>query len=87
MREKTPVDYARAWIEMTQIEAELAQDRHTIDPRTGAQVLHTLKPMLGDLSSKWLSRLELTHQKAIQVNKNFLRSRILSTSGTTRLKK
>jgi hypothetical protein len=65
MREKTPVDYARAWIEMTQIEAELAQDRHTIDSRTGAQVLHTLEPMLGDLSSKWLSRLELTHQKAI----------------------
>ena len=61
MRKKTPVDYAGPWIEMAQIEAELAQDRHPIDPRTSAQVLHTLKPMLGDLPSNWLSRLELAH--------------------------
>ena len=87
MGKKTPVDYAGPRIEMAQIEAELAQDRHTIDPRTSAQVFHTLKPMLGDLPSNWLSGLELAHQKAIQVNENFLGARILSTSGTPRLKK
>jgi len=87
MRNKTPVHYAGPWIEMTQIQAELAQDRNAIDPRPGAQMLHALKPMLHDLSGNRSSRFELTHQKAIQVNEDFLGSDIVSTSGATCLKK
>jgi hypothetical protein len=65
---------------MTQIQAELAQDRNAIDPRPGAQVLHALKPMLHDLSCNRSSRIELPHQKAIQVNEGFLGTDIVATS-------
>jgi hypothetical protein len=87
MRNKTPVHYAGPWIEMTQIQAELAQDRNAIDPRPGAQMLHALKPMLHDLWGNRSSRVELTHQKAIQVYEDFLGTDIVSTSGATCLKK
>src|ERR1700686_2528208 len=87
MRNKTPVHYAGPWIEMTQIQAELAQDRNAIDPRPGAQVLHALKPMLHDLSGNRSPSLELTHQKAIQVNEDFSGTDCLSAGGPTCLKK
>jgi hypothetical protein len=81
------VHHAGPWIEMTQIQAELAQDRNAIDPRPGAQMLRARKPMLHDLSGDRFSRFELTHQKAIQVNEDFLGTDIVSASGATCLKK
>jgi hypothetical protein len=81
------VHHAGPWIEMTQIQAELAQDRNAIDTRPGAQMLRALKPMLHDLSRNRFSRFELTHQKAIQVNEDFLGTDIVSASGATCLKK
>jgi hypothetical protein len=72
---------------MTQIQAELAQDRNAIDARASAQVFRAFKPMLHDLSANWFSRLEFTHQKAIQVNEDFLGTHIVSARGSTCLKK
>jgi hypothetical protein len=71
MRNKTPVHHAAPWIEMTQIQAELAHDRNAIDPRRGAQALHALKPVVHDLPGNRSSRFELTDQKAIQVMRIF----------------
>jgi hypothetical protein len=78
---------ARSWIEMAQIQAELPQDRKSVDPGCGTQVFHTLKPTFHDPSGNWLSWLELAHQKAIHVPNDFLATRIISASGTTRLEK
>ena len=63
---------AGARLKITQVTAELAEDGEPIYSRVRAQVRHTFIPSFVHFTGDRLARFEFAHQKAIQVEEDFL---------------
>ena len=63
---------AGARLKITQVTAELAEDGEPIYSRVRAQLRHAFIPSLYHFTGDRLARFEFAHQKAIQVEEDFL---------------
>ncbi len=57
---------------MRQIQTELPEHGEAVDPRADAQRFLALDPMFGHLARDGVARLQLAHQKAVELHEDFL---------------